>query len=153
MKIAYLADHPEAVAALSEWFAEEWGDLASQNSVDGFKARLPRRANRDRLPICLLGLIDDTPVATATIKFREIEYSRNADFWLGSVYVRRGLRGRGHGRAIVAAAEALAVARHFTPLHLYTPGKEALYLHLGWRAIGQAAVDGKEAMVMVRHGR
>jgi GNAT superfamily N-acetyltransferase len=150
MRIAYLADHPEAIAVLAEWFAAEWGDLDPQNSVEGYRARLPQRAARERLPICILGLVDDTPVATATLKFREIEYSPDADFWLGSVYVREDVRGRGHGRGIVAAAEALAVARHLAPLYLYTPTREALYRHLGWQTAGRTVADGKTAVVMVK---
>jgi GNAT superfamily N-acetyltransferase len=151
MTIAYLADHPEAIPVLAEWLAREWGDLGPQNTVEGYCRRLSSRANRDRLPICLLGVLDGEPAATATLKFREIEYSAAADFWLGSVYVREDVRGRGHGRAIVAAAEALAMAKQFTPLYLYTPRKEALYRHLGWQTVGKTTADGKQATVMTSH--
>jgi GNAT superfamily N-acetyltransferase len=151
LRIAYLADHPEAIPVLAEWFAREWGELDPQNSVEGFSERLPARANRDRLPVCLLGLLDGEPAATATLKFREIEYSEAADFWLGSVYVREDARGKGHGRAIVTAAEALAAARSFTPLYLYTPRKEALYRRLGWQTVGHTTADGKQATVMTKH--
>jgi len=114
-------------------------------------ARLASRANRDRLPICLVGLVEDDPVATATLKFREIAYSGAADFWLGSVYVREDVRGRGYGSAIVAGAEALAVARHFTPLYLYTPRKGAFYRRLGWQSVGETTTDGKRALVMAKY--
>lgn len=150
MRIVYLADRPEAVAVLAEWFAAEWGDLDPLNTVEGYKARLPQRAHRERLPVCILGLVDDTPVATATLKFRELEYLPDADFWLGSGYVRADVRGRGHGAAIVAAAEALAEARHFTPLYLYSPSKEVMYRRLGWQTIGRTAADGKMATVMMK---
>jgi GNAT superfamily N-acetyltransferase len=150
LSIAYLADHPEAVPVLAEWFAREWGGLDPRDTVEGFCERLPSRANRDRLPICLLGLVNGEPVATATLKFREIEYAPTADFWLGSVYVREDARGRGHGRTIVAAAEAAAAAKRFAPLYLYTPRKEALYRRLGWRTAGATIADGKRATVMSR---
>ena len=151
MTIALLADHLDAIPVLAEWFAREWGDLDRANAVEGYAARLPSRANRDRLPLCLLGLLDGGPAATATLKFREIDYSPGADFWLGSVYVREDVRGRGHGREVVAAAEALAVEMRFTPLYLYTPHKEALYGHLGWRTVGTTTADGRRAAVMVKH--
>jgi GNAT superfamily N-acetyltransferase len=150
LRIAYLADYPEAIPVLAGWFAREWGDLDPQNTVEGFGARLLACANRDRLPICLLGLLDGEPVATATLKFREVEYLEAADFWVGSVYVREDVRGKGHGRAIVAAAEALAAAKNFTPLYLYTPRKEALYRRLGWQVAGQTTADGKQATVMTK---
>ena len=58
MTIAYLADHTGVIPVLAGWFAQEWGDLDTQNTVAGFSQRLPERANRERLPICLLGLLD-----------------------------------------------------------------------------------------------
>jgi GNAT superfamily N-acetyltransferase len=149
LSIAFLADHPAAVPALAEWFAREWADGRPEMSVERLVDRLARlAASRDELPICLIGLLNGEPVATATLKFREIEYARDADFWLGSVYVREDARGQGHGRAIVAAAEAVAAAKRFTPLYLYTPRKEALYRRLGWRTAGETMADGRRATVM-----
>jgi len=148
LSIAYLADHLAAVPALAEWLAREWGDGRPEMSVERLVDRLARLDSRDKLPICLLGLLNGEPVATATLKFREIEYARAAYFWLGSVYVREDARGRGHGRAIVAAAEAVAAAKRFTPLYLYTPRKEALYGRLGWQTVGETLADGKRATVM-----
>lgn len=151
LRIAWLADRPDAVPVLAEWFAREWGDLDARNTVAGFRARLPLRATRERLPMCLLGMLRGCVVATASLKYREIEYAPDADFWLGSVYVREDVRGCGHGRAMVAAAEAQAAAKSFSPLYLYTSGKEGLYEALGWRVVGQAIVDGKPAAVMRKH--
>ena len=151
MRIEYLVDHPEAVPLLAEWFAREWGDLHRENTVAGFSARLPRRANRDRLPICLLGLADRDVVATATLKFRELEYAPGADYWVGSLYVRPDARGRGLGREMLLATEALGLEQGFKPLYLYTPRKEAFYRRLGWQTIADTVVGRKPAKVMTKH--
>ncbi len=148
LEIALLADHPEAIAVVAEWFAREWGELGPEHDAAAYRRSLPTRADRDRPPICLLGLADGKPLATATLKFREIEYAADADFWLGSVYVREDARGRGYGRVIVAAAVSLATTKGFTPLYLYTPAKRALYEHLGWRIVGATVADGKPSTVM-----
>ena len=148
LEIALLADHPEAVDVLAGWFAREWG-VGDTRAFEDRRRQLPLRARRDSLPICLLGLVDGEPVATATLKFREIEYADDADFWLGSVYVREDARGRGYGRAIVAAATDLAVARGFVPLYLYTRDKRELYEHLGWRFVDATVADARPAIVMV----
>jgi GNAT superfamily N-acetyltransferase len=136
LSIDYLADHPDAVPVLAGWFASEWSEGSPETSADGFAAQLSSAVNRDRLPICLLGLLGAEPVATATLKFREIEYADEADFWIGWVCVREDVRGRGYGRALVAAAEAQAAAKRLSPLYLHTPGKEAFYSRLGWQTIG-----------------
>ena len=138
---------------LAEWFASEWGDGTPEMSVTALTEYLSAAANRDQLPICLLGLVDGDPVATATLKFREIEYSPEADYWLGFVYVREDVRGLGYGRAIVAAAEAAAVAAHLTPLYLHTPLKESLYRRLGWQTVGATTTThGTHSAVMSKHG-
>ena len=150
LSIEFLADHPDAVAVLAQWFAREWGDGSSERTAAGYAAQLARSANIDRLPVCLVGLLDAEPVATATLKFREIDYSREADFWVGWVCVRQDMRGRGFGRALVAAVEALAAARRDTPLYLHTPREEAFYRRLGWRTIGPTIADGKPSTVMAK---
>jgi GNAT superfamily N-acetyltransferase len=153
LNIAYLADHPEAAPLLAEWFSTEWSDGTPEMSVTALTEYLSAAASRDQLPICLLGLADGDPVATATLKFREIEFSSEADYWLGFVYVREDVRGLGYGRAIVAAAEAVAVAAHFTPLYLHTPLKESLYRRLGWQTVGATTtMHGKHSAVMSKHG-
>ncbi|HEY5387638.1 MAG TPA: GNAT family N-acetyltransferase [Thermoleophilia bacterium] len=150
LSIEYLADHPDAAPVLAGWFAREWGAGSAQRTAAAFSTQLASCADRDRLPICLVGLLDTEPVATATLKFREIEYSEEADFWIGWVCVREDMRGRGFGRDLVTAAEAQAAARRLTPLYLHTPGKEAFYRHLGWQTIGLTTADGKPSTVMTK---
>jgi GNAT superfamily N-acetyltransferase len=152
MQIEYLADHPEAIPVLAKWFAAEWGYLnPGANTVAGYIESLPSRAQREALPLCLVGLVDGEIVATSTLKLRELEYAADADYWLASVYVREDLRGRGHGKAIVEAAEDIAVSRGLTPLYLYSPSKAAFYEQLGWRAIGRVMAGGKPATVMTKY--
>jgi GNAT superfamily N-acetyltransferase len=150
MKIVYLADHPEAIGVLAGWFANEWGNLDPRFTVAGFSAQLAPPASRDQLPISLVGLIDGEPVATASLKFREIEYAEAADYWLGWVFVREDMRGRGYCRTIVAAAEAEAATRRLTPLFLHTPGKAAMYVRFGWQAVGETVADGVQTTVMTK---
>jgi GNAT superfamily N-acetyltransferase len=146
--IGCLADHLDAIPALAAWFAHEWGDGGRQRSEAAYAALLKAGAGSERLPITLLGFLYDEPVATATLKFREIEYSEEADFWVGWVCVREDMRGRGFGTALVTAAEARAVAMGLTSLYLHTPGKETFYRHLGWRTIGMTIADERRSTVM-----
>lgn len=149
LEIGFLADHLAACGVLAEWFTADWGEPGEPGAITARRRELPARANRDRLPLCLVGLLDGAPVATATLKFREIEYA-DADFWVGSVYVRTDRRGNGHCRTIVTAAEQLAAGLGFTPLYLYTRDKVALYCRLGWRTVAEAAVSGRPVTIMRR---
>jgi GNAT superfamily N-acetyltransferase len=150
LEIAYLVDRLDAAPLLAAWFAAEWGDGSPGMQPQAIAQRLVSQASRKRLPICLLGLAGGAPVATAMLKYREIDYAPRADHWLGSVYVLDDMRGRGYGRAIVAAAEATAASAGLLPLYLYTPYKESLYVRLGWQTVGTMVAGGKQAAVMVR---
>lgn len=59
---------------------------------------------------------------------------------LRSVAVRAGLRRRGIGRALVAAAETLAVERGIRELHLLTQTAAAWFELLGYAPIDRSAV-------------
>jgi GNAT superfamily N-acetyltransferase len=148
LTIAYLSDHPEAVPTLAAWFAREWGDGSPATTQAAIAERLATKAGPPELPITLVALLESEPVATATLKFREIDWAPEADYWLGSVYVRDDLRGRGFGRAIIAAAQAAAADAGHAPLHLYSPAKAALYRRLGWEPVGETVANGKQATVL-----
>jgi len=148
--VRYLADLPEAAPALAAWFAREWGEGKADRSEAAFASQLASYAQRDRLPICLVGVLGDEPVATASLKFREIEYRPEADFWLGWVCVREDMRGRGLGSLLVAAAEAEALSRRLSPLYLHTPSRETFYSRLGWKTLGTTIADGAPSIVMAK---
>jgi len=148
LTIAYLSDLPAAAPVLAAWFAGEWGDGTPAMAPAAIAGRLAAQAGPPELPLTLLGLLEGEPVATATLKFRELDWTPEADHWLGSVYVREDARGRGFGRAIAAAAEATAAAEGFAPLYLYSPAKVDLYRHLGWEPVGETVAGGKRATIL-----
>jgi GNAT superfamily N-acetyltransferase len=148
LTVAYLSDHPEAAPVLAAWFAREWGDGTPAMASAAIAERLAAQAGPGALPLTLVGLLAGEPVATATLKFRELDYSLQADYWLGSVFVREDARRRGHGRAIIAAAEATAAELGYAPLYLYSPAKAALYRRLGWEPVGETTAHGKPATIL-----
>lgn len=148
LSIEYLAYRPQFASVLARWFAQEWGDGTPRRSTGLFEERLPACTSRRRLPICLIRLVDGDPVATSTLKFRETAYSMEADYWLADVFVRQDLRGFGHGRIIVEAAETQSKALKLTPLYLYTPSQESFYRHLGWHTLGTTVVGDRRVTVI-----
>ena len=150
LSIGYLADYPEAVPVLAAWFAREWGDGSEERTAAGYAREVSQAASADRLPICLVGLLGVELVATATLKFREIEYSPEADFWLGWVCVRQDMRHRGFGRALVEAVEAQALERGMARLYLAPPTRETFYRQLGWQTLAMTVADGRLSTVMTK---
>jgi GNAT superfamily N-acetyltransferase len=149
LSIEYLAAHPQLAPILAGWFARDWG-RDDPNSLQRYSAQVAAAASTQELPICLVGLLGGEPVATATLKYREIEFADEADYWLGWVHVREDMRGRGYGTALVAAVQSLAAGMRLSPLYLHTPSAEPFYARLGWRRVATTVDNGAPTTVMIK---
>ncbi|MEO0794048.1 MAG: hypothetical protein AAFX93_02740 [Verrucomicrobiota bacterium] len=51
IQISYLADHPEWIAKVAEWFEEEWGSVWKPRTFNGWWDIAANHSNHSRLPI------------------------------------------------------------------------------------------------------
>ena len=147
-KIVYLAERADLIPELVGWFYEEWGhnypDL-TQASIEG---KLRRRLNRDRIPLVLVLLRDDSPIASASLKIREMETHPQYLHWLGSVYVKPEYRGKGIGSNLVQYSVNEAKRLAVYDLYLYTRSRENFYTRLGWKPIEKPLYHGRRVVIM-----
>lgn len=148
MEIHLLADHPEHVPVLAEWFHAEWGHTVAWGTVPGFAEKLRTHLNRDALPLALVALEGAAPVGTASLRAAEMASRPELTPWLGGMYVREDTRGRGVGAALVRAAEDRARALGFREMYLFATDREAFYRALGWSALGPAVHHGERVVLM-----
>lgn len=148
MEIRPLADRPELVPTLAEWFHEEWGRVVPWGTVEGFAEMFRGQLNRDALPLALVALEGGAPVGTSALRVADMPERPERTPWLGGVYVRPGARGRGVGEALVRAAERRARELGFRELFLFTTDREAFYRRLGWSVLEHADHHGELAAVM-----
>jgi len=150
LEVKYLADHPELVHVLSTWFHDEWGKTNPSLTVEGIERQVQERLNRDKFPLCLVAFAKSKPVATATLKIREMEIYPHLEHWLGNVYVLPEYRNQGVGSQITEAAAGTARSLGVNTLYLYTRDREHFYQRLGWELMEQAEYRGRMAFVMKR---
>lgn len=125
-----LADRPDFVPILADWYAREWPFLFDETST-ALDEATGCSANRDS-PDCTVVLVDGGPVAAASLLNEDVLPLPECSPWLGTVVVRPDRRGQGLGRAIVNCAVVHAAAIGIRTLHLWTPAHRAFYEHLGW---------------------
>jgi predicted N-acetyltransferase YhbS len=150
IQIEHLADHPELTHLLAIWFFEEWGRHNRTLTVESIEQRVRERMNQDKLPLTLVAFLETEPVASATLKIREMETHPQFEHWLGNVYVRSEYRNRGIGSHIIESAAEEAKRLDVQDLYLFTRDRERLYARLGWKMIERAEYHGRIAVIMKR---
>jgi GNAT superfamily N-acetyltransferase len=147
LEISFLADRPEALAAVSQWVHGEWGHkfhVSLKQMENGFRGRL----HRDRIPFTLVGELDGTLVATSTVVSCDLPARKDLYPWLAAVYVDPAHRGKGFGAALVRSACTRAALLGNDHLYLYTESAPGFYEALGWTTLEKRTYCGDEVTVM-----
>jgi predicted N-acetyltransferase YhbS len=150
LEIHYLADHPNLIRLVATWFYEEWGIRNPEDSVENREKWLLNRMNRDKLPLMLIAFQGVEPVASASLKMREMETHPQYVHWLGSVYVHHPFRNQGIGSWLVEYAASEAERHKVRKLYLYTHHHESFYARLGWFPVERPHYRGREVVIMKR---
>src|SRR5881628_2903384 len=131
MQIDPLADHPEFVRMLAQWFDMHWRHLLPDRTVETYAERFRTHMNRDRMPLTLVAHEDGMVLGTASLRTSDMTIHTERSPWLAAVYTAEAHRGRGVAAALIAAVEDKARDLGAAVLHLYTVDKEAYYRRLG----------------------
>ena len=86
MHIRLLADLPEAISTLAEWFHAEWHHYDGRSLAE-IEAQLHDCLNRAWLPITFLALSDLEVIGTVTLDTSDLPAYDHLSPWLASLYV------------------------------------------------------------------
>ena len=104
----------------------------------------------DGFETALVARVDDVSVGTCLLVRHELEPAHNLTPWLAGLVVDDAHRGRGIGRALVAAIEAHAASIGVERLYLYTWEARDFYAGLGWVVGERLKQDGHPMLLMAR---
>ncbi len=150
LKFSYLADRPELVPTIIDWWTTVWSDQIG--SVEQAEKILRDSLSTDALPVHILAWLDDELVGSAALKDQELAklYPDNR-FWLGSVFVAPAHRGNKIATALTNRVVELARERTLPHLYLQTVNLQGgLYAKLGWQAIEEFEYRGQRGLLMLR---
>jgi GNAT superfamily N-acetyltransferase len=149
MELKFLADVPEAIPQISQWYFDEWGHKIKDNSVEKISERIRGMLNRDRIPLHILAVENNKILGVSQLKIREMEIYPEKEHWLGGVYVDSSERHRGLASVLVSRCLELAKQFRVATLYLQTERLDGgLYAHLGWRPIEKVHYNGLHVLVM-----
>jgi GNAT superfamily N-acetyltransferase len=147
MEIRPLADHPNAIPVLADWFHREWYSYDKRSSVE-IEAQLRDSLNRDSLPITFLSLSGTEVIGTVSLDTSDLPPYDHFSPWLASLYVLPCRRGGGVGRALVKHLVRFALEREISPIYLWTPGSTRLYEECGWKVFCRDIYTGHPITLM-----
>ena len=148
MDVDFLAQHQRYIPTLAQWFHDEWGYLYPQRTLAEVQEAISERTNTDKLPLALVAIDGQELLGTVCLKQHDMDTRMDLTPWLAGLYVADHKRGKGIGRALVAAIETQARKLGIEKLYLYTPESEAFYLVLGWQLVERMEYHGYPVSLM-----
>ncbi|MAY57320.1 MAG: GNAT family N-acetyltransferase [Gammaproteobacteria bacterium] len=151
MQFIFLANLPQAIPTVADWYYQEWGAFNPNLSPASIAANLENSLNTEELPLVLLAMDQGDLLGVVELKYREMAMYPDKEHWLGGMYIRPDYRGRGVGKKLIEHALELAARLGVRTLHLQTEQLDGgLYRRLGWRPVEQINNKGIQVLVMER---
>jgi GNAT superfamily N-acetyltransferase len=145
--IAFLADHPEAVPTLTQWFRDQWPEYYAARTPADIAQDFHTEANRDGLPVRLLAFADGVLVGTVTLREQALRGFPEYQPGIGGLFVAEQHRGRGVGMALVRAGMQLAEEQGYATVYIATVTARGIVEHLGWKLVRAITHDDEQTVI------
>lgn len=147
MTISPLADLPDAIRTLANWFYDEW-HIFDGRSVEVIATQLSENLNRDSIPITFVAHRGSELLGTISLDLSDLPSFDHLSPWLASLYVDAAFRGQGVGRGLVHHLQYFASLHRISPLYLWTFGSTRLYERCGWTQFASATYRCRSIKLM-----
>lgn len=135
MTIGLLADHPEFLPVLVDWYRREWRLYYGAQGPGDARADLESRCNRDSLPIGLVALRQDELQGVVALDRDPVT---NLAPSVVGLLVTEKYRRKGVAAALLRAAIGLAVQLGYDRVYTSTNVLDDHLQRSGWRLTGEA---------------
>lgn len=150
MKISLLADHPQHVNIIAQWYYNEWAHMSPDVTEKMVREKVAAKAiNRDQIPFAIVVHEGEKLVGVAELKFRENDNYTDYEHWLGGVFVEPTMRGRGVANLLVSdalkRAEVLGVGTLYLQCEFHNV---SLYKRHGFNVLHRVVSDDIATTIM-----
>jgi predicted N-acetyltransferase YhbS len=142
--VAHLADYPESIPTLAEWFRIQWPDYYAGRTRTEIEQEFRAEAVREGLPLRLVAF--ESGELAGTIHLRGMALRTLLEFHpgLGGLYVHGSHRGRGVGTELVRTGMDLAHEQGYEIVYAATASATGILKRLGWEQVASALHDGEQ---------
>lgn len=146
MRVVDIPVDPDVRSLVAGWCVDEWPHLFPDDTARWYLDMYSQADATEAFPPHALIAVDgDEVIGTASlVADDELPGAAEPGPWLAAVYVHPAHRGRGVGRALVAAVMERAPA----DIWLYTEGEMDWYRSMGWTVVRESDLNGRHVTVM-----
>jgi GNAT superfamily N-acetyltransferase len=148
IRILNLKERPEFLETLCLWHHNQWNGLNPNLSMTRRQVRMRYYLTNEFIPTTWIAIEGETLLGSAAIIANDMDTRMHLSPWMASVFVASEHRGRGIASQLIRHLMKMAKENDETPLFLFTPDAEALYIKLGWKPIETTEYRGKNVTVM-----
>lgn len=149
--IESLADHPEAIPFLTEWFEREWAAYYGPEGPGDAESDLRQACNRIELPVALVAILDGKVCGTAALKCASVTTHSHLSPWLAALLVVPEFRRRGIAERLIEAIEEKAKELGFHLIYVGTGEgsgtPESALRKRGWQFVERCAYFVSEVTI------
>jgi GNAT superfamily N-acetyltransferase len=147
LRISYLADHPEAVPVLKEWFETEWPDYYGPTGPGDAERDLIAYSSRENLPVGLVAFCEGRLCGIAALKPHSISTFAHLCPWAAAGLVAPSFRRRGIGACLVSALEDVARHLGYSTIYCGTSTAIGLLTRNGWDFMERVSYNGEDLSI------
>ena len=145
--ITLLADHPETIPTLCQWFRAQWPAYYAERTLTDIAQDFAEEANRTGIDIRLVAFADGELAGTITLREEATWTLPEYGPGLGGLLVTEPYRGRGIGSALVTAGMNVAREQGFERVYATTTAARGILERLGWHQVQVALPDEEHGLL------
>jgi GNAT superfamily N-acetyltransferase len=142
VSIELLAQHPQALEVLREWFEAEWPGWYGPGGRGSALQDLQAYANQGSLPVGVVALQEGRVCGVAALKAESIASHAHLSPWAAAGLVHPSMRGQGIGCLLLSALEAQARKLGFGSIYCGTSSAHGLLHRREWRLMESIIHEG-----------
>ena len=135
VKTAFLADYPEVIPTLAQWFRAQWPDYYAERTPTDIAQDFYSEANCSGLPVRLVAFADGELAGTIILRKQALQTLPEYTPGLGGLFVVELCRNLGIGTELVRAGMNVACEKGYKSLYAGTVAASGILERLGWKLV------------------
>jgi GNAT superfamily N-acetyltransferase len=133
IRVDRLANHPECLPLIRQWFEDEWPSYYGPNGQGDAAFDVRSYASDSTLPVGIVAFRDGELCGVAALKADSVSTRSDLTPWAGAGFVLPSLRRRGIGARLLGGVEQLARELGFARIYCATSTSASLLERNAWR--------------------